>query len=166
MTAGTVTPVGTYGNATANSANVVYPFGSFHDAASAAHQVSTKLSEFSAALAAQATAAAVGWTGPLSEVFAAKADVLQRSCANQSSAATSLASGIASAWSAARGQQDRINFARYVQSEIEDDNLLENFVEYFGGEDDYGPPPANPEVPGAHNGYAPTRRPMYPNFGP
>jgi hypothetical protein len=61
---------------------------------------------------------------------------------------------IAEGWAAARGQQDRINNARYVQTDIEDDSLLEDVGEFFGGETDYGRPAQNP----ATRRRPPTRR--------
>jgi hypothetical protein len=74
-----------------------------------------------------------------------------------------LANLFATKWAEARGEQDRINFARYVQHEKDDDGWGENAVEFFSGEDDYGEPPGNPPVPSAPD-YAETREPIHPEF--
>ena len=50
-----------------------------------------------------------------------------------------LAHSFATQWARARGQQDRINRARYIAAEIDGDNILENTWEWFAGENDYGP---------------------------
>lgn len=76
-----------------------------------------------------------------------------------------LAERIASDWAKARGQQDRINKARWVEHQRADDNFLEKGWHWFAGETDYGPPPANPETPGAP-AFGATRGPLYSDFGP
>ena len=64
-----------------------------------------------------------------------------------------------------RGQQDRINFARYCEDESKNDGWGENAWESVAGEDDYGAPPENPGVPSAP-GFGETREAQYPEFGP
>jgi hypothetical protein len=81
------------------------------------------------------------------------------------SALRAFAEQIAFAWACARGQQDRINFARYCEDESTNDGWGENAVESVAGEDDYGPPPENPACPSAP-GFAATREAQYPAFGP
>jgi hypothetical protein len=79
------------------------------------------------------------------------------------SALVTLANRFASEWAAARGEQDRINHARYVQHEKDNDSWGENAGEFFVGEDDYGGPPEDPRVPEAPD-YAVTREPIHPEF--
>ena len=56
-----------------------------------------------------------------------------------------LAEGIAAAWAAARGQQNRINKARWVEHEKQNEGARGwGIVEAFAGEVDYGPPPGQP----------------------
>ena len=73
-----------------------------------------------------------------------------------------MANLFATKWAEARGEQDRINFARWVQAEKDNDGWLENTVDFFY-EEDHGEPPGNPPVPSAP-GYWPTRDPIHPEF--
>ena len=74
-----------------------------------------------------------------------------------------MANTFAAEWADARGEQDRINHARYVQHEKDNDSWAEDGVEWVVGEDDYGEPPANPSVPQPPD-YEPTREPIHPEF--
>lgn len=66
-------------------------------------------------------------------------------------------------WAEARGEQDRINFARYVQHEEDSESGLEDFWEdNVAGDDNYGDPPSNPEAPVGPE-YDETRQPSTPS---
>ena len=58
-----------------------------------------------------------------------------------------LADLFAEKWAEARGEQNRINWARWVQAEKDDDSWIEDGYEWVAGEDDYGEPPPNPPAP-------------------
>lgn len=63
---------------------------------------------------------------------------------------------LASQWAKAYGQQNRVRWAEWVDQQINDDGFLENVGEWFAGEDDYGDPPSDPEVP-APPAFEPTK---------
>ncbi|MET0663459.1 MAG: hypothetical protein ABWZ42_10035, partial [Ilumatobacteraceae bacterium] len=107
----------------------------------------------------------VDFKGPHADVSASKVETYGTSATNMATALRAFAAQIALAWSCARGQQDRINFARYCEDESNNDGWGENAVENFSGEDDYGPPPENPACPSAP-GFSPTREALYAAFGP
>lgn len=154
-----------YGEASANDANVVFPMDMALPAARNVWQLADEVEASKGQLSTAQTSAQRDWLGPHREVFDSKCTTYSTSAGNTADAIRALATGLAEAWAAARGQQDRINKARYVEHEISDDGAVENFFEHFSGEDDYGPPPDNPGVPGGP-GFAETRAPMHSEFGP
>src|SRR5687768_12664837 len=103
--------------------------------------------------------------GPHADVSDSKVETYRTSAINMASGLRAFAGQIAQGWAAARGQQDRINFARYCEDESSNDGWGENAWESVAGEDDYGAPPENPGVPSAPN-FAATREPQYSEFGP
>lgn len=68
-------------------------------------------------------------------------------------------------WAAARGQQDRINYQRYVEHEKSQEGIVDNLKQWFTGEPDYGAAPDNPP-PATGGHFGTTRDPMYAEFGP
>ena len=156
---------GPYGTAGANDANVPFPFDTGLQAARDLWTLADEVETARGGLNAEEADAVVDFTGPKRARFASMRN-------EDTSAATSTAAGLrelarsfATAWSQARGQQDRINHARYVEAETSSDGTLENLGEFFTGEDDYGPPPENPPVPTAP-GFRATRDPIHPEHGP
>lgn len=110
-----------------------------------------------------AVMARADWEGGHRETFDTRMSIANEDAGTIRGALIELAAKFASEWAAARGEQDRINWVRWVQSEKDDDNWLENVVEWAFGEDDYGPPPGDPDVPQPPD-YAPTRQPIHPEF--
>ena len=108
------------------------------------------------------------WKGPHRDVFDSKVTTYGSSAASVAAALEALAEGIAAAWAAARGQQNRINKARWVEHEKQNEGVRGwGIVEAFAGEVDYGPPPDNPSVP-ASPGFPETGDPvrLHPEWGP
>ena len=106
------------------------------------------------------------WKGPHRDAFDSKVTTYGSSSSSVASALEALASGIAAAWAAARGQQNRINKARYVEHEKQNEGARGwGVVEFFAGEVDYGPPPDNPSVR-ASPGFRATGERLYPEYGP
>lgn len=156
-----------YGEAAANDTNVAFPLSSALGAARAAYRLADAVSE-SRTTMNTLNSTHLGDTdfkGPHADVTDDKISAYRTSAVNMASALRTLASQIAQGWAAARGQQDRINFARYCEDESANDGWAENAWESFAGEDDYGPPPENPDVPSAPH-FSATREPMYSQFGP
>jgi hypothetical protein len=156
-----------YGEAAASDANVVFPFDlalpAARDLWALAESVRTSKTDLTAA---QATVAA--WKGPHRDAFDTKVTTYGTSAESVAAALEALANGIAAAWAAARGQQNRINRARYVEHEKQNEGARGwGVVEFFAGEVDYGPPPGNPPVPPSP-GFPETGDPvrMHPEFGP
>ena len=156
---------GVYGTAGASSANVPFPFELGLQTARDLWELAGEVDSAKGKLDAKETATIVDWLGPKLHTF-------QRMRNEDDTAATSTANGLrtlartfATAWSQARGQQDRINFARYCQHEHDNRSTLDKVGDFFTGEDDYGDPPEDPPVPAAP-GFRATRDPIHPEFGP
>jgi hypothetical protein len=154
-----------YGEAAASDANIVFPFDlalpAARDLWTLAQSVRSSNTDL---VTAQGTVAA--WKGPHRDAFDSKVTTYGSSSSSVASALEALAIGIAAAWAAARGQQNRINKARWVEHEKQNEGARGwGIVEFFAGEVDYGPPPGNPAVPGAP-GFAATGERMYPEYGP
>lgn len=152
-----------YGAATANSANVVYPFAASLPAARAANSLADDLQASKTSLDTDADNVVAEWIGPNRATFVAKHEALQTSIDNLDATLRYLGGEVGRSWAAARGQQDRINFARYVEQDISEDGALENFGEFFAGETDYGPPPGDPSAPTADMFFE-TSQPMHASF--
>jgi hypothetical protein len=156
-----------YGEAAANDVDVAFPISSALSAARAAYRLADAVSASRTTTnTLNATHLSdVDFKGPHADVSDSKVEAYRTSATNMASGLRTFAEQIAQGWAAARGQQDRINFARYCEDESSNDGWGENAVEFFAGEDDYGPPPENPPVPSAP-GFSATREPQYPAFGP
>jgi hypothetical protein len=151
------------GGYSANSANVNFAFDLALQAARDLHTLSGVVTSKHGARSTEAGKATDDWEGGHRDTFDSKMTTEGTDASTISGALVTLANLFASKWAEARGEQDRINFARYVQHEKDDDGWGENVVEFFGGEDDYGEPPGNPPVPSAPD-YAATRSPIHPEF--
>lgn len=157
-----------YGEAAASDTNVAFPIESALPAARAAYRLADAVS------ASRSTVDTLNAThlsdadfkGPHADVSDDKISAYRTSAGNMTSGLRTFAGQIAEGWAYARGQQDRINFARYVENETSNDGWAENAGETVGiGSDDHGAPPENPGVPSAP-GFGETREPQYPDFGP
>lgn len=152
-----------YGTASANSQNVDFAFDLALEAARDLWALALDVRSLQDQRATAASGARPDWSGPKRDDFDTKMGREGTDATTVADGLIALAATFAEAWAEARGQQDRINFARYVQHEIEDDNWAEDTVEYFGGEDDYGPPPTNPAAPEGPD-FAVTREPIHPEY--
>jgi hypothetical protein len=154
-----------YGEAAASDANVVFPFDLALPAARDLWELAQSVRTSNADLVT-AQGMVASWKGPHRDAFDSKVTAYGSSSSSVASALEALASGIAAAWAAARGQQNRINKARWVEHEKQNEGVRGwGVVEFFAGEVDYGPPPDNPAVPSAP-GFAATGERMYPDYGP
>jgi uncharacterized protein YukE len=152
-----------YGGAKASSTNINFSYELALTAARDLWSLAAESRNHQGRRAASATIARRVWLGPKHDQFEEK---LRQENADATAVADGLqntARAIARSWAEARGQQDRINFARYVDHELDKDGWFENFIEWFGNEDDYGDPPGNPEPP-APPDFRPTRAPMYAEY--
>ena len=152
-----------YGEGAANDANVDFPFDlalpAARDIWKMADAVATSREEIETLQSNETY-----WKGPHRDTMDAKVTTYGRSSRSVEAALRALAEGLAKSWATARGQQNRINKARYVQNEEENESAVNKFFDNFN-EDDYGPQPDNPPPPGAP-GFGPTGERMYPEFGP
>lgn len=156
-----------YGEAAASDTNVAFPLSSALPAAAAAYRLANAVAASRSTLTALDTShlSDVDFKGPHADVSDSKVEAYRTSALNMATGLWTFAHQIAQGWAAARGQQDRINFARHCEDESTNDGWGENLYEGLAGEDDYGPPPGNPDVPSAP-GFGATREPQYPEFGP
>jgi hypothetical protein len=151
------------GGYSASSSNVNFAFDLALQAARDLHELSGVFTSKQQARSTEADKATDEWVGGHRDTFNSKMSTEGTDADTISGGLVRLANLFATKWAEARGEQDRINFARYVQHEKDDDGWGENTVEFFAGEDDYGEPPANPPTPEAP-GYAATREPIHPEF--
>lgn len=152
-----------YGNETASDSNVPFAFDLALQAARDLYALSGKVTAHQGSRGTAAGTARTDWIGPKRDTFDEKVAAEDASADAISGSLVSLANDFASQWAMARGEQDRINFARYVDHEISSDGWGENLVETFTGEDDYGPPPEDPPIPEGPD-YEPTRSPLHAGF--
>ena len=152
-----------YGEAGANDVDVAFPISSALRVAAAAYRLADAVSSSRATLNTLDSThlSDVDFKGPHADVSEGKVEAYRTSATNMATGLRAFAGQIAEGWAAARGQQDRINFARYCEDESSNDGWGENAWESVAGEDDYGPPPENPAVPSAP-GFSATREPQYP----
>jgi hypothetical protein len=148
------------GGYSASSTNVNFAYSTALQAACDLHVLARIIYEKHTARADEAALAVDGWVGGHRDTFDTKMSTEGTDVETIRGALVTLAGKFASEWAAAWGEQDRINFARYVEKQKEDDSWVEDGAELVVGEDDYGEPPADPPVPQAP-GYEPTRAPMH-----
>jgi hypothetical protein len=151
------------GGYSASSTNVNFAFALALQAARDLYALSGEVNTKHDSRATEATTATDSWEGGHRSTFDTKMSTEDTDADTVRSALVTLANRFASEWAAARGEQDRINHARYVQHEKDNDSWGENAGEFFVGEDDYGAPPEDPRVPEAPD-YAVTREPIHPEF--
>jgi hypothetical protein len=160
------------GGYSANAANVNFAFDLALETAADLYELAGVVDEKHSAWVTEANKGTGGpagsnaagvWNGGHRDTFDHNLATAGTDAGNISSGLRELADLFASKWAEARGEQDRINWARWVQSEKDDDNYAEDAVEWVAGEDDYGEPPPNPETPSAP-GYEATRDPIHPEF--
>jgi hypothetical protein len=148
-----------------NSADVAFAFDLALEAARSLHRLAGRVGDHQTGRAQLAVPAREDWLGGKRDEFDAKAAAEGTDAATVAAALVALAESFASQWALCRGEQDRINFARYKEYDMAQDNALENMWESVAGETDYGPPPSNPPIPTGPD-YEPTREPMHSDFGP
>src|SRR5262245_34871936 len=152
--------MGGYG---ASGSNVNFAFDLALRAAADLYELAGVVHTKHSARAGEATLAVDGWEGGHRDTFDGKLSTEHSDSEAIRTALVTLADKFASEWAAARGEQDRINQARWVQQQKDDDGWCEDGVELVTGEDDYGPPPEDPPVPQPPE-YAVTRDPIHPEF--
>jgi hypothetical protein len=103
------------------------------------------------------------WSGPKRLQFDEKIRLLGADTSAIVAGLEVLARDFAGHWAKARGQQDRINRARWVDHQMADDNILEKAWQWFGGKTEHGDPPGDPDVPQPPQ-FEATRQPMFHEF--
>lgn len=151
-----------YGNA--SQENVNFNFTLALEVARDLHTLSGAVGTKHQARADLRTACETDWKGPHQQTFSSKNGVEDTDAGTIKTELVDLAKKFAAAWAEARGEQDRINFARYVQHEEDSESGVEDFWEdNVAGDDDYGDPPSNPSAPSGPD-YDETREPQYAEF--
>lgn len=151
------------GGVTASTTNVNFAFDQALQAARDLYSLSGVVTSKHDARVTEGGLCVDGWEGGKRTDFDGKMSTEDTDVDTISGALVTLASRFASEWADARGEQDRINFARYVENERDNDGWLENGAEFFAGENDLGSPPENPPVPVSPD-YEPTREPMHAEY--
>ncbi|MDD9370721.1 MAG: hypothetical protein PV358_11460 [Acidimicrobiales bacterium] len=151
------------GGYSASSTNVNFDYATALQAACDLYVLSRVVADKHRSRAGEAALAVDGWVGGHRDTFDTKLSTEGTDVETIRGALVTLAGKFASEWAAAWGEQDRINFARYVEKQKEEDSWVEDGAELVVGEDDYGAPPDDPPVPQAP-GFAPTRAPKHVEF--
>jgi len=151
------------GGANPNQADIVFPYTLALSAARDLYKLAGDVESKAGSWATEAGKAVDGWAGGHRSTFDHNLTTANTDANSVKAALRSTANKIAEAWAQARGEQDRINFARWVQAQKDDDDWLENSWEWVAGEDDYGEPPGNPGTPQPPD-YAATRQPIHPEY--
>jgi hypothetical protein len=164
-----------YNNTTASSANVRFDFEGALAAARDLHALADSIRAAQVERVRAADTARAGWVGPKRLELDLKMDAETDSSRLLADSIAELASRLATAWAAQRGNQDRINQARWQDHEEANKHNGElNVIEYthklgdsiaavFGHGTDYPPPPDDPPVPVPPR-FEPTRGPVHPEF--
>jgi hypothetical protein len=111
------------------------------------------------------TAAVVDFSGPMRTQFDQQNQTNRSRLGELARSARWLAEQLGRDWASARGQQDRINYQRYVEHQQAQDSFVDDIAQLFTGEPDYGAAPDNP-LPATGPGFQATRCPQYSEFGP
>jgi hypothetical protein len=158
--AGSYTPLA-MGGYSASSANVPFAYDLALSAARDLYELSGVVDARHQSWVTEAGKATADWEGGHRDTFTHNLATAGTDAAAVKEALRGLADLFAAKWAEARGEQNRINWARWVQAEKDDDNWAENTVEWVAGEDDYGEPPPNPPAPEGPD-YAETSAPGHP----
>lgn len=155
-----------YGVADASAPNLNYPFDQALAAARALNALTGQLATSRSTRATQETHAKVDWLGPSRRDFVALVSADNANSTSAEGTLADLAVQIATQWSQARGQQDRINHARWALEQESNESGIRHsaFGNWLLGEEDYGPPPENPSIPTEPSFYA-TRDAIHPEHG-
>jgi uncharacterized protein YukE len=140
--------------------DVHFDFGLALEVARSCHQLSRYLPDKQAAREGMARVAQTDWTGHHAQTFEQHMQASHTDAERLSAALRALADGYSSSWAKARGEQDRVNFARHVDRERANRSWLDDVGDFLFGGPDYGDPPSDPPVPAAPD-FNPTRAPMY-----
>jgi len=154
-----------YGGATANAANLRFAYDAALQAARELYRLADDFDEASSTISAARADAVADFLGPMRVQFDEHNDTNRMQLSSLGCQLRGLAGQIAMDWAAARGEQDRINFSRYVAHQKANEGFLDGVKAWFAGDKDYGSPPDNPPIPQGP-GYGATRAPMYSQFGP
>lgn len=154
--AAVTTPI--FGEATANSQDVPFPFALMPPAARSLWQLADDVAAAKRGLLTAQETASRDFKGPVKDQFDAKCSTFGQSADNVEATLRELARGMGRAWAAARGQQDRICAARgFAKRESEESGLNKFGDGLFGDERPADPdnppastPPSFPIVDGRH----------------
>jgi hypothetical protein len=147
------------GEASPSDADIPFPFGLAAPAAAGLWNLAKDVEAAKQALLTAQETASVDWTGPHWRTFNDKCSAFVTSANNVKAALEDLATGLAAAWAAARGQQDRICQARAFAHRESQESGLNKFGDSLFGDEEANEPD-NPGTPGP-DGFGPTRDPMH-----
>jgi hypothetical protein len=158
------------GEPSASSANVWFAFDTALTAADSLWQLASAIDSKQEAWSGAAPGESE-WEGPHGDHFRANKTANESDAETVAGGLRATANLLASKWAEARGEQDRINFARWVEAQQkaheEDSWFGESIVDAVGDffhKEDYGRPPEDPPVPTAEDGFAATRSPVHPEY--
>jgi len=151
------------GGVSADMPNVDFEYSLALAAASDLSQLGGLVNDKAYAWHTEAVKAQDGWVGGHSDHFNANLGTAGTDAETITTHLGHLASLFAEQWANARGEQDRINHARWAQAQEDDDGWIENNVVEIVYDEDPGEPPPNPEPPEPPD-YAPTRDPIHPEY--
>lgn len=128
-------------------------------------QLADELESAASGMLTARDAAVVDFSGPMRTEFDDQNLTNRTRLRELATSTRSLAEQLGRDWASARGQQDRINYHRYVEHEKAQDAWYEDLWQWVAGEPDYGAAPDNPP-PAAGPSFIETRCRPYATFGP
>jgi hypothetical protein len=159
----------------ANSQNVRFAYDLALQVASKLYQLSRMVDAKHDAWTSGAGTALRGWEGPHADHFRGNKGANDDDARVVVKGLQDTANFFARKWAEARGEQDRINWARWVEAQQRAHDEDAWFGESawdathdFFFKTDYGEggPPPDPPIPTHDNDFAPTRSPMHTEYGP
>ncbi len=155
-----------YGGIEASQDDIVFPYDASLAAARGLWAAAGKLRAAMTSRVGLADHARIDWKGNHRTTFDTKMNDEHDDVTTVANGCEQLALDIAAQCAKARGEQNRINWARYVDHEISDDGWGENAVEWVSGEDDYGDPPGDPATPSSPDFATTANWRIHTEFGP
>lgn len=147
------------GEAFPSDADIPFPFDLAGPAAAGLWSLAQDVEAAKQALLTAQETASTDWLGPHKRTFDTKCSSFVTSADNVKAALEGLATGLAAAWAAARGQQDRICQARAFAYRESQESGWNKFGDSLFGDEEANQP-GNPDTPGP-DGFGPTRDPMH-----
>lgn len=128
-------------------------------------QLADEMQAAAGSLYSARTAAVADFSGPMRTEFDDQNTGNRSRLRELAGSARALSEQLGRDWASARGQQDRINYQRYVEEQQAEHAWYQNVWHFVAGEPDYGTAPDNPPASTGPS-FIETRCRPYATYGP